>query len=70
MKWLNRKNSYFYASNFTDALCFVACAMIYVAVEELNPEAQQEKDHNKSADIAMIGYMVGFTVMMLDITSG
>lgn len=53
------------------ALCFAAGAMIYVVVEELIPEAQQGNDHNKSADIATIGCMVGFAVMMmLDVALG
>lgn len=43
------------------ALAFAAGAMIYVVVEELIPEAQQEK----GADIATIGCMIGFTIMML-----
>lgn len=49
------------------ALCFAAGAMIYVVVEELIPEAQTNKD----SDIATIGCMVGFTVMMiLDVALG
>lgn len=43
------------------ALSFAAGAMIYVVVEELIPEAQQER----SSDIATIGAMLGFAVMML-----
>ncbi|MEA3505352.1 MAG: ZIP family metal transporter [Bacteroidota bacterium] len=43
------------------ALSFAAGAMIFVVVEELIPEAQQEK----STDIATIGAMLGFAVMML-----
>jgi ZIP family zinc transporter len=43
------------------ALAFAAGAMIYVVVEELIPEAQ----HEKETDIATIGAMVGFSVMML-----
>ena len=35
--------------------------MIYVVVEELIPEAQQEED----TDVATIGAMLGFAVMML-----
>lgn len=49
------------------ALAFAAGAMIYVVVEELIPEAQ--RDHR--TDIATIGCMLGFTVMMvLDVALG
>jgi ZIP family zinc transporter len=49
------------------ALAFAAGAMIYVVVEELIPEAQ--RDHR--TDIATIGCMIGFTVMMvLDVALG
>ena len=49
------------------ALAFAAGAMIYVVVEELIPEAQQDKN----TDIATIGTMIGFTVMMvLDVALG
>ncbi len=49
------------------ALSFAAGAMIYVVVEELIPEAQQDKN----TDIATIGAMIGFTVMMvLDVALG
>lgn len=49
------------------ALSFAAGAMIYVVVEELIPEAQQDKN----TDIATIGAMLGFTVMMiLDVALG
>ncbi len=43
------------------ALSFAAGAMIYVVVEELIPESQQEA----STDISTIGAMLGFAVMML-----
>jgi ZIP family zinc transporter len=43
------------------ALAFAAGAMIYVVVEELIPEAQQ----GNNSDIATIGLMIGFAVMML-----
>lgn len=43
------------------ALAFAAGAMIYVVVEELIPEAQ----NNKTTDIGTIGAMLGFAVMML-----
>ncbi len=49
------------------ALAFAAGAMIYVVVEELIPEAQGDR----SIDIATIGCMLGFTVMMfLDVALG
>ncbi len=49
------------------ALSFAAGAMIYVVVEELIPEAQMER----STDIASVGVMLGFTVMMiLDVALG
>jgi len=43
------------------ALAFAAGAMIYVVVEELIPESQREKN----TDLATVGTMVGFAVMML-----
>lgn len=49
------------------ALSFAAGAMIYVVVEELIPEAQQDRN----TDIATIGAMLGFAVMMtLDVALG
>ncbi|MGQ8336772.1 ZIP family metal transporter [Sunxiuqinia sp. A32] len=49
------------------ALSFAAGAMIYVVVEELIPESQLEKN----TDIATIGAMLGFAVMMaLDVALG
>ncbi len=49
------------------ALAFAAGAMIFVVVEEVIPEAQQ----NKSSDIATIGFIGGFIVMMtLDVALG
>jgi len=49
------------------ALAFAAGAMIYVVVEELIPEAQQDKN----TDVATIGAMLGFAVMMtLDVALG
>jgi len=52
------------------ALAFAAGAMIYVVVEELIPEAQQGDDGTKT-DIATLGCMLGFAVMMiLDVALG
>ncbi|MDR0422220.1 MAG: ZIP family metal transporter [Proteiniphilum sp.] len=49
------------------ALAFAAGAMIFVVVEEVIPEAQQ----NKSSDIATIGFIIGFVVMMvMDVVLG
>lgn len=49
------------------ALSFAAGAMIYVVVEELIPEAQSSGDSN----IATIGAMLGFAVMMvMDVALG
>ncbi|MDO9577028.1 MAG: hypothetical protein Q7J16_04015 [Candidatus Cloacimonadales bacterium] len=42
-------------------LGFAAGVMIYVVVEELIPEAQQDRN----TDVATIGAMIGFAVMML-----
>ncbi len=49
------------------ALAFAAGAMIYVVVEELIPEAQ----HDSNTDVATIGAMLGFAIMMfLDVALG
>jgi ZIP family zinc transporter len=49
------------------ALAFAAGAMIYVVVEELIPESQLEKN----TDVATMGAMGGFAVMMtLDVALG
>lgn len=49
------------------ALSFAAGAMIFVVVEELIPESQL----NKNTDIATLGAMTGFTIMMiLDVALG
>jgi ZIP family zinc transporter len=49
------------------ALAFAAGAMIFVVVEELIPESQLEKN----TDIATIGTLIGFAVMMtLDVALG
>lgn len=43
------------------ALAFAAGAMIFVVVEEVIPESQ----HSGNGDLATMGVMVGFTVMMI-----
>jgi zinc transporter, ZIP family len=49
------------------ALAFAAGAMIFVVVEEVIPEAQRAGNH----DVATMGAMVGFAVMMtLDVALG
>jgi len=49
------------------ALAFAAGAMIFVVVEELIPEAQQDQN----TDVATIGAMLGFAIMMtLDVALG
>ncbi|MBS3991359.1 MAG: ZIP family metal transporter [Erysipelothrix sp.] len=49
------------------ALSFAAGAMIYVVVEEIIPEAQQDQE----TDVATIGVMIGFAIMMfLDVALG
>lgn len=49
------------------ALAFAAGAMIFVVVEEVIPETQQDKH----SDIATLGFMGGFVVMMtLDVALG
>lgn len=49
------------------ALSFAAGAMIFVVVEELIPESQL----NKNTDLATLGTLIGFTVMMiLDVAFG
>ncbi|GAB4407885.1 MAG: ZIP family metal transporter [Bacteroidia bacterium] len=49
------------------ALAFAAGAMIFVVVEELIPESQL----NRNTDIATLGTLLGFTVMMiLDVALG
>lgn len=49
------------------ALAFAAGAMIYVVIEELIPESQL----HGNADVATIGVMVGFSLMMvLDVSLG
>jgi ZIP family zinc transporter len=49
------------------ALAFAAGAMIFVVVEELIPESQR----GMSTDVATMGAMIGFTVMMvLDVALG
>ncbi len=46
------------------ALAFAAGAMIYVVVEELIPEAQHEEG-GRATNVATIGCMLGFAVMMM-----
>ena len=49
------------------ALAFAAGAMIYVVVEEVIPEAQ----HEENSDVATLGAIIGFAVMMfLDVALG
>jgi ZIP family zinc transporter len=49
------------------ALAFAAGAMIFVVIEELIPESQ----HGGNTDIATIGTILGFTIMMvLDVALG
>lgn len=49
------------------ALSFAAGAMIYVVIEELIPESQL----NKNTDLATVGAMLGFALMMtLDVALG
>lgn len=49
------------------ALAFAAGAMIFVVIEELIPESQR----NQNTDLATIGTLAGFTVMMiLDVALG
>ena len=52
------------------ALSFAAGAMVYVVVEELIPESQQG-ENSKRTDIATIGALLGFAIMMvLDVALG
>ena len=49
------------------ALAFAAGAMIFVVIEEVIPETQQEEH----SDIPMLGFVLGFVVMMvLDVALG
>ncbi len=49
------------------ALAFAAGAMIYVVVEELIPESQQDRE----SDAGTVGLIVGFSIMMvLDVALG
>ena len=48
-------------------LAFAAGAMIYVVIEEVIPETQRDK----YTDLATMGFMIGFTLMMtLDVVLG
>lgn len=50
------------------SLAFAAGAMIYVCIEELIPESQNNEE---ATDVATIGAMLGFAIMMsLDVTLG
>jgi ZIP family zinc transporter len=52
------------------ALAFAAGAMVYVVVEELVPTSKQV-DHPQQIDLATIGFLVGFALMMvLDVALG
>jgi ZIP family zinc transporter len=49
------------------ALAFAAGAMIYVVVEEVIPETQRDK----FTDVAVLGFIGGFLIMMiLDVSLG
>lgn len=57
----------FFRSFLPYALAFAAGAMIYVVVEEVIPETQRDK----YTDVATLGFMGGFIVMMcLDVALG
>ena len=45
------------------ALAFAAGAMIYVVIEELNPEPHRE--HSRADHLSTLGALRGFTVMMI-----
>lgn len=51
----------FFAPILPYALAFAAGAMIFVVVEEVIPETQQDKN----TDIATLGFILGFIVMMI-----
>ena len=56
-----------YGTDSTFALAFAAGAMIFVVVEEVIPETQRDK----YTDIAVLGFIGGFLVMMiLDVALG
>ena len=49
------------------ALAFAAGAMIYVVIEEVIPETQRDK----YTDVASLGFIAGFIIMMcLDVGLG
>lgn len=53
------------------ALSFAAGAMIYVVVEELIPAGRHGEDGEAHSDIATIGCLLGFAIMMiLDVSLG
>jgi len=65
--WLGAAAVMFFYPILPYALAFAAGAMIYVVVEELIPESQLEKN----TDLATMGAMGGFAVMMtLDVALG
>ena len=43
------------------ALAFAAGAMVFVVIEEVIPETQQEEH----SDIPILGFVLGFTIMMI-----
>jgi ZIP family zinc transporter len=52
------------------ALAFAAGAMVYVVIEELVPTSKQ-LDHPQQIDLATLGFLGGFTIMMiLDVALG
>jgi ZIP family zinc transporter len=51
----------FFSSILPYALAFAAGAMIFVVVEEVIPETQQDNN----TDIATLGFIAGFTIMMI-----
>ena len=54
-------------AHFLRALSFAAGAMIFVVVEEVIPETQRDK----YTDIATMGFIAGFIIMMtLDVGLG
>src|SRR5690606_27207136 len=50
----------FFTPILPHALAFAAVAMIFVVIEEVIPETQQDKN----TDIATLGFILGFVIMM------